>query len=323
MVRLVSLFVAALGLVASGLVAPGAPGWAADFPSQPVRMIVPWPAGGTTDIVMRAFAETAAKTLGGQIITDNRPGATGTLGATALVGAKPDGYTLSQMPITVYRQPFLTKTAFDPLTDFTYIINLTGYTFGVVVKADAPWKTFDELIAYAKAHPGEVSYATPGIGSSLHITMEQIGFDRGVQWLHVPYKGSSETTNAVLTGQVKATADSTGWAPFVKSGQFRLLVTWGNERTKQFPDVPTLKELGYGIVSNSPYGVAGPKGMDPALVKQLHDAFKKALDDPGFGAVMEKYDQEAFYMDSAAYTKFAKDTLAEQKVLIEKLGLKQ
>jgi len=154
--------------------------------------------------------------------------------------------------------------------------------------------------------------------------MEQIGFDRGVQWLHVPYKGSSETTNALLNGQVKATTDSTGWAPFVKSGQFRLLVTWGNERTKQFPDVPTLKELGYGIVSNSPYGVAGPKGMDPALVKQLHDAFKKALDDPGFGAVMEKYDQEGVSTWTAPPTRNSpRTTVAEQKVLIEKLGLKQ
>ena len=312
-----------LGLALS-LTAPwGTPVGAADFPSAPVRMIVPWPAGGTTDIVMRAFNDMAGKVLGVQVISDNKPGATGTLGAVALTGAKPDGYTLTQMPITAYRQPFLTKTAFDPLTDFTYIMNMTGYTFGVVVKADAPWKTFNELVDYAKAHPGEVSYATPGIGSSLHITMEQIGFDRGVQWLHVPYKGSAETTNALLTGQVKATADSTGWASFVQSGQFRLLVTWGANRTKQFPDVPTLTELGYGIVSNSPYGIAGPKGMDPTVVKTLHDAFKKTLEDPAFVAMMDKYDQEAFYMGPAEYTEYAKRTTAEQKVLLEKLKLTQ
>ena len=301
----------------------GTPAGAADFPSAPVRMIVPWPAGGTTDLVMRAFNDMAGKVLGVQIISDNKPGATGTLGAVALTSAKPDGYTLTQMPISAYRQPFLTKTAFDPLVDFTYILNLTGYTFGVVVKADAPWKTFNELVDYAKAHPGEVSYATPGIGSSLHITMEQIGFDRGVQWLHVPYKGSAETTNALLTGQVKATADSTGWASFVQSGQFRLLVTWGANRTKQFPDVPTLTELGYGIVSNSPYGIAGPKGMDPAVVKTLHDAFKKTLEDPAFVAVMDKYDQEAFYMGPTEYAEYAKRTTAEQKVLLEKLKLTQ
>lgn len=315
MIRVLTLLAVAVGLVA--------PVAAADFPSQPVRMIVPWPAGGTTDIVMRVFNDLSGKALGGQVITDNRPGATGTLGATALVSAKADGYLLSQIPISVYRQPFLTKTAFDPLADFTYIINLTGYTFGVVVKADAPWKTFNELVEYAKKHPGEISYATPGVGSSLHITMEQIGFDRGVQFLHVPYKGSAETTNALLTGQVKATADSTGWAPFVQSGQFRLLVTWGAKRTKTFPDVPTLNELGYGIVSNSPYGIAGPKNMDAAVVKQLHDAFKKTLEDPQFVATMDKYDQDAFYMSPAEYTEYAKKTTAEQKELLAKLKLTQ
>jgi tripartite-type tricarboxylate transporter receptor subunit TctC len=153
--------------------------------------------------------------------------------------------------------------------------------------------------------------------------MEQIALQRGISWLHVPYKGSAETSNALLTGEVKAAADSTGWASFVQSGKFRLLVTWGAARTKQFPDVPTLKELGYGIVSNSPWGIAGPKRMDPAIVKVLHDAFKTALEDPAFAAVMERYDQEPFYMNSADYLAFVKATLVEQQALIEKLGLKQ
>ena len=294
------------------------------FPARPVTLIVPWPAGGSTDVGMRALASATEKHLGQSIVIENRPGGSGTLAPGQMAAiAKPDGYTLAQIPITVFRFPFMQKTTFDPATDFTYIIGVSGYTFGVVVRADSPWKTFADMLEYAKTHPGEVSYATPGIGSSLHITMEQIGLQRGIQFLHVPYKGSAETSNALLNGQVMATADSTGWAPFVQAGKFRLLVTWGAQRTKQFPDVPTLKELGYGIISNSPYGIAGPKNMDPAVVKSLHDAFKKGLEDPAFVATMEKYDQEPYYMSPADYMSYVKATVAEQKELIEKLGLKQ
>jgi tripartite-type tricarboxylate transporter receptor subunit TctC len=296
---------------------------AADFPNQPVKLIVPWPAGGTTDITMRVLAESAGKHLGQPVVVDNKPGAGGTLGPGLMVGtAKPDGYTVSQIPISVFRQPFMQKTTYDPLKDFTYIIHLTGYMFGVVVRADAPWETFDELVAYAKANPGKVSYGTPGVGTSLHITMAQIADQRGIDWLHVPYKGNAETNRAVLSGDVTAVADSSGWGALVEAGQLRLLVTWGAERTKRFPNVPTLKELGYGIVSDSPYGIAGPKGMDPERVKVLHDAFKKALEDPVNLATLQKYDQAPAYLDTRRYAEFVKTTVAEQKTMIEKLGLK-
>jgi tripartite-type tricarboxylate transporter receptor subunit TctC len=296
---------------------------AADYPSQPVKLIVPWPAGGSSDIVLRSLAEAATRHLGQPIIIDNKPGASGTLGPSVMVStAKPDGYTITQMPISVFRQPFLMKTSYDPLKDFTYIIHLTGYTFGVVVRADAPWRSWDEFVAYAKDNPGKVSYATPGIGTSLHITMSQIAEIRGIDWLHVPYKGSAETGRAVLGGEVTAAADSTGWAPLVEAGQLRLLVTWGAERTKRFPAVPTLQELGYGIVSESPYGLAGPKGMDPAHVRILHDAFARALRDPLVLTTLERFDQQTAYLDSADYAASVKATVAEQKTMIEKLGLK-
>src|SRR5260221_8838056 len=124
------------------------------FPSRPVTFIVPWTPGGSTDTSMRALAGIAERHLGQRIVVENKPGVSGTMGAHALAqGAKPDGYTLSQMPITVFRLPHMTKTNFDPMTDFTWIIHLTGYTFGVVVRADSPWKTWGELIAYAKANP--------------------------------------------------------------------------------------------------------------------------------------------------------------------------
>jgi len=145
----------------------GAPAQAQGFPTRPVTFVVPWPAGGSTDIGMRALAAATEKHLGQSIVIENKPGAAGTIGpANMAANAKPDGYTVAQLPITVFRLPFIQKTSFDPASDFTYIIHVTGYTFGVAVKADAPWKTFQELLDYAKANPGKVNYGTPGAGSS-------------------------------------------------------------------------------------------------------------------------------------------------------------
>ncbi|MBI2717061.1 MAG: tripartite tricarboxylate transporter substrate binding protein [Rhizobiales bacterium] len=297
---------------------------AQDFPARPVVLVVPWPAGGTTDVGMRALASATEKYLNQKIVIENRPGAAGVLGPQQVAqNAAPDGYTLVQIPITVFRYPFMRKTTLDPEKDFTYVIGVTGYTFGVVVRNDAPWKTFQEFLAYAKANPGKINYGTPGAGTTLHITMEQIAKQQGIKWTHVPFKGTPETTGALLGGHIDAVADASGWAPLVKSGQLRLLVIWNAARSKNFPDVPTLRETGVNLVSNSPFGLAGPKGMDPKTVQILHDAFKKGAEDPSYIASMEKLDQEAAYMSSDAYRRYATETLAEQKKLIEELGLKQ
>jgi tripartite-type tricarboxylate transporter receptor subunit TctC len=237
--------------------------------------------------------------------------------------AAPDGYTLVQIPITVFRFPFMRKTSLDPATDFTYIIGVSGYTFGVVVRNDAPWKTFKELIDYARANPGKINYGTPGAGTTLHITMEQIAKQQGIKWTHVPFKGTSETTGALLGGHVDAVADATGWASLVNGGQLRLLVLWTAARSKNWPDAPTLREVGIDMVSNSPFGIAGPKGMDPAVVRIIHDAFKKGADDPVYLEAAAKLDQEPAYMNSNDYRRYAAGQLVEQKKLIEDLGLKQ
>jgi tripartite-type tricarboxylate transporter receptor subunit TctC len=293
------------------------------FPSRPVTFIVPWPPGGSTDLAMRSLAVIAEKHLGQRIVIENRPGVSGTMGAQQLAqSARPDGYTISQMPITVFRLPAMAKMPFDPSADFSWIIHLTGYTFGVVVRSDSPWKTFGDLVAYAKANPGKVTYATPGNGTSLHITMEDIAQREGIQWVQVPFKGYAEGAQALLGGHVDVHSDSTGWAEQVNSGRLRLLCTWGAARTKRWPSVPTLKDLGYPIVSNSPYGIAGPKGMDPAVVKVLHDAFKKALDDPEYVKTLDKFDQEVFYLNSADYTALAKKYIEEEREAVKRLNLK-
>jgi tripartite-type tricarboxylate transporter receptor subunit TctC len=310
--------VAALAALGSGGVLAQA------YPSKPVTMIVPWPPGGSTDVAMRALAEASQKHLGQSIVIDNKPGASGTLGpATMAAGAKPDGYTIAQMPITVFRLPYMQKTAFDPLKDFTYIIHVTGYTFGVVVKADSPHKTFQDLLDFAKANPGKATYATPGAGTSLHIAMEQIALKAGVKWTQVPFKGGAETSAAVLGGHVTATADSTGWGPLVNAGELRLLVTWGAERTKNWPNVPTLRESGIDLVSNSPFGLAGPKGMDPKAVQILHDAFQKGMNEKSYLDAIAKLDMANDYKSTADYAKYVETKVAEEKDIIAKLGLAQ
>ena len=297
---------------------------AQSFPTKPVTLIVPWPAGGSSDLALRAFAEAAQKHLGQQIVIENKAGASGTLGPAQMAAtSKPDGYTLSQMPITVFRLPYMTKTTFDPTKDFTYVAGLTGYTFGVVVQGKSPWKTFKELIDYAKANPGKIKYGTPGTGTSLHIGMEQIAKQTGVKWTQVPFKGAAETNAALLGGHVDAVADSTGWRALVDSGDFRLLVTWGGTRTKNWPQVPTLTELGIKLVANSPYGIAGPKGMDPKVVKVLHDAFAKAVQEPVYLESLKKFDQELAYLNTADYEKHAVEQIEDAKKLIVDLGLKK
>ena len=291
------------------------------FPSRPIKLICPWPAGGSTDAVMRVIAESAARILNNPVIIENKGGAGGMLGANELVSAKPDGYTLTQLPMGILRIPHMQKTLFDPLVDFTYVACLTGYTFGIVVRADSPIKSIKDLVAYAKAKPGEFTYGSTGNGTTPHLAVEEFAMKAGIKLQHVPFKGNSEGMQAILGGHIMSHSDATGWGPHVEAGTCRLLATYGSKRTKRWPNIPTLNELGYDTVSDSPFGVGAPKGMDPAITRKLHDAFKATLEDPKVLASFEKYDQSVIYMNTEDYTKYARETFPKEKKLIEQLGL--
>ncbi|MCZ8110284.1 MAG: tripartite tricarboxylate transporter substrate binding protein [Betaproteobacteria bacterium] len=296
-------------------------GRAQAFPARPVKYICPWPAGGSTDAVIRAIAQSVARVLGQNVIVENKPGAGGMLGANELVQAAPDGYTLSQLPHGVFRIPHMQKTAFDTLKDFTWIACLTGYTFGLVVPADGPIKTVADFVAWAKANPGKLSYGSTGIGTSPHLAVEEFAAQAGIQLNHVPFKGNADNMQAILGGHVMAASDATGWAPHVDSGRLRLIATYGSKRTKRWPAVPTLNELGYRTVSDSPFGVCGPKGMEPAVVRALHDAFRKTLEDPAVLAVFDKFDQPVIYLDTEQYTRWARETYEAERATMQRLGL--
>ena len=305
-----------------GLVALTLPAMAQEFPSRPISLICPWPAGGSTDTHLRRFAEIATRTLGQTIVIENKPGGGGMIAPSSMArGARPDGYTLSQLPISAFRLPHIQKVSWDALGDFTYIIGLTGYTFGVVVKSDSPFKTFSDLLDYARANPGKLSYGSTGTGTSPHLLMEEVSMKTGVQFLHVPFKGNADSTQALLGGHIMAQSDSSGWGRFVDAGQFRLLATFGTQRTKRWPSVPTANDLGLNMVYSSPYGIVGPRGLEPKVVKILHDGFKKALDDPEHQKVLDQLDQELWYQSSEDYAKYARETLQRERALIERLGL--
>lgn len=309
-------------LAASAALCSALPAQAQSYPSKPITLVVPWPAGGSTDRHLRALSEIAAKHLGQQIIVENKPGGGGTLGPGAMaLTAKPDGYTIAQYPLGMLRIPHMQKTPWHPLNDFTFIIGVSGYTFGFTVRADSPYKSFNDYIEAARKAPGQLNYGSTGTGSSPHLLLEELAGNAKVQLTHVPFKGNADLQQALLGGHVMAQSDASGWDKFVDGGQMRLLVTFGEQRTKRWPLVPTAKELGYGVVSTSPYGLVGPKGMDPALVTALHDAFKKAMDDPKHLELLDQLNQSPWYKNGADYRAWAVETYAKDKALIERLGL--
>ena len=292
------------------------------FPNRPVRFLIPWAPGGTLDGFMRLQAELFQQDTGQALVIENRPGARGTLAAQALFQARPDGYTLAHHHLSIIRHPFLTKQrTWHPVDDFSYVMQQTGFVFGHVVHPASGWNTLADMWAEARRRPGELTYGTSGIATSNHLAMEELCEKEGVQMTHVPYRGTAENITALLARQIDCIANSNSWAPNVEAGQMRLLAVWTRERLRSLPDAPTLLELGYGMVVTSPYGVAGPKGMDPELVEALHQVFRKTQTHPRVQEYMAQNDMPDEYLGPAAYTAFARERAEYEKRMVARLNL--
>jgi tripartite-type tricarboxylate transporter receptor subunit TctC len=311
-------------LQAVAILAGSGSGWAADlYPTRPIRLISSLAAGGMSDTFIRAACELASKHIGQPIVVENKPGASGVLGAIAMAQIpKGDGHVLMQSLMTMVRLPHLQNVGYDPLKDLEYICGLAAASYGIAVRADSPYRTLPELLAAAKARPGQVSYGSIGSGSAPFMVMEELGLLAGVKWLHVPYKGGAETNNALLGGFVDAVSDSTSWGPLVDAGKFRLLVTFGEQRLKQWPAVPTAKELGIGLVHQSLIGIGGPKGMDAKVIATIDAAFRKAAQEPQFARVLEQFALVPMTMDHPAYTRYMHQAYEREGQLLARLGLK-
>jgi tripartite-type tricarboxylate transporter receptor subunit TctC len=293
---------------------------AQSFPSKPITLICPYPTGGPADRHLRAFAQISFKYLAQPVMVENRPGAMGTLAPAEMARtAPPDGYILSHFPITAFRVPHMTRVTWDPLKDFTYIIGLAGFDFGIAVRSDSQFKSLKDLIDFAKANPGTLLYGAPEHGGTPHLAMEELGLKTGARFLRVPV-GSVEAAKALIDGRIRALSGATGSGRYFDSGAFRLLVTFGERRTRW--NAPTAMELGLDILSYGPFGIVGPKGMDPKLTKLLHDAFKQTLDDPEYDRLMTRLDMVDWYKSSEDYAEWAVDQFKFQRALIERtIGL--
>ena len=294
---------------------------AENFPSRPITLLVPWPAGGGTDLTMRILAEAASHHLRQKVNIDNRAGAGGTLAMPALQNAQADGYTIAQLPQTVFRAPHTQRVLWDPLRDTSPILQLSGTTFGMVVAADSPLHSVEDVFEAARLRPGEMTVASNGVGTTPHLVIDEMMQQRFLRYTHVPYKGAAEQALAVVSGQVKVGVGSTGFSSFIDQGRLRLLATFGAKRSKRWPNVPTLKELGHNIVATSPYGLAGPRGVPEPIIRTLHDAFRAAMQEPAYVAELAKFDQEPVYLGTRDYAQAMREAYAEEKRVVERLGL--
>ncbi len=299
--------------------------WGADpdYPSKPVTLVVGFPAGGAIDLTARALVNGVKKYFPQPVIVENKSGAGGMVGL-AQVGVKPpDGYTVGVIGSLAAAVAWhMGTTNYNQLDDFTHILRYAGLLFGIAVRQDSPFKTLQDVVKYAKANPGKISYGTSGVGSTGHLAMVTLAQQAGaLQLTHIPYKGGGESIPALLGGHVEALSDASSWAPMVDAGKFRLLAVYSSERSRMYPSVPTVKETGYPVVYNSPLELFGPKGLPVPIVGKLHDSFRKAMDDPGFDAVLKKLGMPQLYLAGEELLKSNREDFDRMKKAVEKLGL--
>ncbi len=313
-------FVVVLAIVASFCVL-GSSVWAAEYPTKPINLIIQYPAGGSTDLTARALANAAKKHLGQPVICENKAGGGGTVGVT-LTAAKPaDGYTIGIVTSSPTMAFHMGKLNFHPLNDLTPIIRWGNYLFGVTVRSDSKFKTMKEVMEFIKQNPEKLSYGSPGVGTPPHLAVEELSMVAGVKFTHIPAKGIADNNTALLGGHIDLVSDSSGWAPLVDAGKFRLIAIWSEKRCERYPQAPTIKEIGYDVVARSYLGVIGPKGMAKPIVAKLHDAFRKAMDDPEYKSVMKKFDMNDYYLNTEDYAKYMKSDFENIEKLVKKLGL--
>lgn len=292
----------------------------AEYPEKPISMIVPWAAGGSTDQTARVLAKAAEKTLGQPIVIINQPGASTTIGMAAVAAAKPDGYTIGTLSSTGYLIALQGRQLpFDPLNSFSYVSYYGDNVIGIAVKSGAPWKTLQDLIDDGKKRPGAIKYGTAGVGTTQHLTTEAVQFDSKAKFIHVPQQGSAGSMPALLGGHVDFVTETSVWAPFVESKEARLLAVNTPQRSKLYPDVPTLNELGYKSL-RSIQAIIAPSGLPEPIRSKLEAAFRKALSDKAFQETMDRLLMEPFDLPGAEVKKLVESEYALAGGLLKEIG---
>jgi tripartite-type tricarboxylate transporter receptor subunit TctC len=284
-----------------------------DFPNRPIRLVVPFPPGGSNDVVGRIVANQLSAKLGQQVFVDNRGTAGGIIGTEFAAAAPPDGYTLLIVSVPYVVNPALHKLSYDPIKSFTPIALLATGPNVLVVNPELPVKSVKELIALAKQKPGELNYASAGISTFTHLSGELFKLMAGVNIVHVPYRGGGPAMQDVLAGHVKIMFSSLiQTAPFIKSGQLRALGTSGTKRNPILPDVPTIAEAGVpGYAANNWWGILAPAGTPSAIVEKLHENVQAALKTPELQKEFAREGASTVEMSSAEFGEYIKSEIAK------------
>jgi putative tricarboxylic transport membrane protein len=256
------------------------PGQAADFPTKEVQIIIPWAAGGATDLIFRALAATSGRYLGKPVVVVNKPGGGGAVGYTEGMKAAPDGYTLTAAVTPMTILPHQVTTAFT-YKNFEPILNVVSDPSMFLIRSDAPWKSLKEFLDYAKQNPDMITVGNSGAGGGVHLVALAFEKAAGVKFNHIPFSGGGPSVTALLGGHVNAVSVSPPEGiPQVQAGKLKIIALFAEKRLAMFPDVPTVKEQGINFAMGMWRGLAAPKGTPPDIIKKLHDAFKQGMDDP-------------------------------------------
>lgn len=293
------------------------------YPSRPIRIVVPFPPGGASDLTARLLAEKFATTWGATVVVDNRTGASGIIGTDIVAKANPDGYTLGMVALSFAINPSIHKLPYDAQKDFTYVTVTSSNALMLAVNSNVSAKTVKELIALAKAKPGDLKFASSGTGSSPHMTAELFKFMTGTQMTHVPYKGSTAAHPDLLGGRVDLMFDPiAAIALHVRSGRLRALGVTGAKRSAEFPDVPAIAETVPGYESTSWVLVMGPAGMPPAIPARLHKETLRALELPDVRERLTRMGSDIIGSTPVEARKFIRAELDKWSKTVKAAGIK-
>lgn len=305
---------------------------AGEYPAKPITVIVPYPAGGGADMIARSLDPAVQRPLKQPLVVLNMPGGASTIGMNELAGAKPDGYTIGYVAFGVILQPLYGQTRFHYPTALEPLVQINSTPIAAVVRADQPWANVNELVEYARQHPGIVKYGHSGLGSSHHVVGEMLAKEAQIDIKQVPFRGESESIAALLGGHISfALVAPSSVVEYVKSGQIKALATSGEQRlpTPEFKQVPTFSEVGYQVVLQAWQGLAAPKGLPPAIKQQLIEGLENAVHDADFQKTMADLQMPVDYLgpqqfsekwlvDTERLAKMVKETGIAEKIASQK-----
>ena len=295
-----------------------------DFPTKPINLLIPYGPGGVTDQTAKCLAEIVRESLGQPVVTINKAGGGGIIAQSIAAKEKPDGYTLAVTSDTAFTQiPQMRDVGYDSLNDFEFIIGHMQNPGGIVCRADSPWKSMKDLIAYSKQNPGKVTFGCAGTGGAAHIATELILVKEDIKWRMVPFDGTAKLTPAILGGHVDiGCSDFPVWKGLIKAGELRALAVEGI-LGKEYPGIPTFEELGYEAPMGASFGIIAPKGTPAPIIKKLHDAFKKAMEDPRYETLCEKIGATKVYSSGEEYFRKIREQYEVRGKVLERLGMKK